>query len=199
VTAFAMDTAPRTPRRKRGFRSLATHVWAYTLAAMLVPVLAAFALRGIAYAMHCEPAAASCFAPPFATMMGAALKGLLEFAWFTGATLPITMCLTVIAGVAAIAAGRPLAASGSVLMAPLAALLLPVALVGMTTYEGCAIDRNGIGECVLWGQSMGVAFHKAAIAPELLYSYTPLCVSGAVMAGLLAWIVHWGCRQMDRT
>ena len=196
---MAFDTDNSTHKRNGGVRVLACRIWWFGLAALLVPAAVAWIFRGVGYALHCAPQAATCIPAPFTGMLGFALKGTLDLAWFVGATPPMTLGLTVFTGLAAVVAAHPARAAGTMFAAPLMALLLPVGLVGVSTYEGCIVNENGLGNCVLWGANMGMTFHRAAIAPELIYSYTPLAVSGALVAGFLGWIVLWGHRQMDKT
>jgi hypothetical protein len=85
------------------------------------------------------------------------------------------------------------------LIAPLAALLLPTLLVSFTTYEGCQVNPDGLGDCKVWGETMGMSFHTAATAPQLIYTYTPIVVAGALVMGLLGWIVLRGTQQMKKS
>ena len=51
---------------------------------------------------------------------------------------------------------------------------------------------------MLWGTPMGDTFHNAAIAPSLIYTFTPFAIAGALVAGLLGWIVYWGACKIAR-
>ena len=79
------------------------------------------------------------------------------------------------------------------------ALLLPTLLVSFTTYEGCQVNPDGLGDCKVWGETMGMSFHTAATAPQLIYTYTPIVVAGALVMGLLGWIVLRGTQQMKKS
>jgi hypothetical protein len=125
-----------------------------------------------------------------------ALKSTLDIAWLMGTNDIVTLGLTTLAAMAAIIGLRPVHAALTVLVVPLSTLLLPVWLVGNTAYVGCAVSEGRVGDCVLWGTRMGDTFHAAATAPALIYTYTPFAVAGALVAGLLGWIVYWGARQM---
>ena len=46
---------------------------------------------------------------------------------------------------------------------------------------------------------MGMAFHNAATAPQLIYTYTPIVVAGALVVGLLGWLILWGTKQMKKS
>jgi hypothetical protein len=179
-----------------GARAVALGIWAFVLAILLAPAIVAWAIRAAAFAFSCAPSAVSCLRAPYAALMGATFKGLLDLAWMVGAMPPLTLGLASFAALAAVFAVRPVLAALTMLLAPLAALLLPIALVGQTTYTGCPVNEAGAGDCVLWGQNMGATFHMAATAPELISGYMPFAVAGGLVAGLLGWIAHYGVRQM---
>jgi len=195
--AFADHFAEEAPRGN-GFANFARHLWLFVVAALTLPVAAAWLARGAFAALGCEPAAAQCLSDPANAILIAAFKATLDIAWIMGTTPLLTLGLTTLATVAAIIGLRPVHAALTVLVVPLASLLLPVWLVGQTAYRGCAVSEAKIGDCVLWGAHMGETFHNAAIAPALIYTYTPFAVAGALVAGLLGWIVYWGARQMSK-
>jgi hypothetical protein len=185
--------------KKNGTAAMATRVWLAGLAVLLVPSLAAWLVRGLGYALSCAPNEAACLGTPFDGIMGSALKGTLDLAWLVSTDVALTLAIALAASLAAIVALRPVSAALTMLIAPLAALLLPTFLVSVTTYDGCAVNADGLGDCKVWGESMGMAFHNAASAPQLIYTYTPIVVAGALVAGLLGWIVQWGTRQMKKS
>ncbi|MGQ0741336.1 MAG: hypothetical protein ACT4OG_03445 [Alphaproteobacteria bacterium] len=184
--------------RRNGVSAAATRVWIAGLAILLAPAIAAWALRGIGFILQCDPAAASCLGEPFDTVLAAALRGSLDLAWFVSTTVPLALGIVFLAAMAAIIALRPVSAGLTVLIAPLAVLLLPILLINATRYDGCQINADGLGECTVWGQPMGMSFHSAEIAPQFIYTYAPLAVSGAVVIGLLGAIVLWGSKQMKK-
>jgi hypothetical protein len=194
--AFADHFEAPEPKLGNGMATFARHVWLFIVLALTVPVLAAWIIRGAFAVLGCEPAAAACLEDPANAIMGSALKATLDIAWLMGTTDIVTLGLTTLAAMAAIIGLRPIHAGLTVLIVPLAALLLPVWLVSQTAYSGCAVSEGRVGDCVLWGTHMSDTFHAAATAPALIYTYTPFAVAGALVAGLLGLIVYWGARQM---
>src|SRR5262249_2275808 len=156
------------------------HVWKFVVLVLIVPVAAAWAIRGGFAIAGCTPTASACLADPANNIMSQAFKTMLDIAWMIGANDMVALSLTTLAAIAAIIGLRPVWAALTVLIAPHATLLLPVWLVMKTTYSGCAVSEAHIGDCVLWGQHMGDSFHNAAIAPALIYTYTPFAVAGAL-------------------
>jgi len=162
-------------------------IWALALLILVVPGLNVFAVLAAAYVAGCAPGAETCgvFAP------GMLFKAALDMAWFVGATIPLTIGLTILAGLGAVLGGHPLKAALSVLLLPLVALLLPVAAVWATAYgDSCMVNEGGVGDCVLWGEPMGASFHMAAVAPWLAFWYAPYAAGGAAIAGLAGWFVR---------
>jgi len=196
--AFAHHFEEPEPKLGNGMATFARHVWLFVVCALLLPVTAAWLVRGGFALGGCEPAAAACFTDPINMIMGNAFKATLNIAWMMGTTDIVTLGLTTLAAMAAIIGLRPVHSALTVLVVPLASLLLPVWLVGKTAYAGCKVSEGQVGDCVLWGTNMGDTFHMAATAPALIYTYTPFAVAGALVAGLLGWIVYWGARQMAK-
>lgn len=185
--------------KTNGITAMAKRLWLAGLAIMLVPSLAAWVVRGIGLALQCDPSGAACIGSPFDAALGAALRGTLDLAWLVSTTVPLTLGIAFLAALAAIVALRPVSAALTILIAPLAALLLPTLLVSFTTYEGCQVNPDGLGDCKVWGETMGMSFHNAASAPQLIYTYTPIIVAGALVMGLLGWIVLRGTQQMKKS
>ena len=196
--AFADHFEEPEPKLGNGMAAFARHVWLFIVLVLTLPVTAAWLFRGVFAVAGCEPSAAPCLGDPANAILGSAMKGTLDIAWMVGSTDIVTLGLTTLAAMAAIIGLRPVYAALTVLIAPLASLLLPVLLVGKTTYAGCAVSEGHVGDCVLWGMHMGDTFHSAASAPALIYTYTPFAVAGALVAGLLGWIVYWGAVQMSK-
>src|SRR5262249_26131998 len=113
-------------------------------------------------------------------------------------TVPLTLGLTFLAAMAAVVALRPVTAALTALLAPLASILLPTLMVSATAYDGCSINPDGLGDCKVWGESMGMAFHSAATATQLLYTYTPVVGAAALVVGLFGWLVLLGSKQMKK-
>jgi len=59
--------------------------------------------------------------------------------------------------------------------------------VASAKYDGCAVDESGVGDCMLWGANMGMSFHTAAQAPQLVFDFFPYSFALALMLGLLGW------------
>lgn len=184
--------------KRNGVAAMATRLWLIGLAVLLVPALAAWIVRLIGLALRCDPSAAACLGAPFDAVLGTALRTTLDIAWLVSTTVPLTLGIAIFAALAAVVALRPVSAALTLLIAPLAALLLPTILVGFTKYEDCQVNVDGLGDCKVWGESMGMAFHTAASASQLIYTYTPVVVAGALVVGLLGWIVLWGTKQMKK-
>jgi hypothetical protein len=191
--AFADDEVKRN-----GAAAVAMGIWFAGLAVMLVPAIVAWIVRVVGYAVHCEPSAPQCLGSPFDAILGAILRGSLDLSWLVSTTVPFTLGITFLAALAAVVALRPVTAALTVLIAPLAAILLPTFIVGATTYDGCQINPDGLGDCKVWGEPMGMAFHTAATATQLLYTYTPIVAAGALVVGLFGWLVLWGSKQMKK-
>jgi len=75
------------------------------------------------------------------------------------------------------------------LLLPLLAPVLPMLAVYVSRYEGCQINPDGIGTCILWGARMGRSFHTAATVPDMIYGYVPYSFALALMISLLGWFL----------
>ena len=191
-------SAPEPHKLGNGVATFARHVWLFVVLVLVVPVIAAWLARGGFAIAGCVPQAKACLTDPANALGVNAFKTTLDIAWIVGASDLTTLALITLAALAAIIGLRPVWAALTVLIVPHFSLLLPVLLVGQTSYNGCAISEAHIGSCVLWGFKMGDTFHNAAIAPALIYTYTPFAVAGALVAGLLGWIVYWGACKVSR-
>ena len=65
--------------------------------------------------------------------------------------------------------------------------MLPILAVLFSRYDGCAVSPDGIGSCELWGASMGMAFHNAAIARDTVFGIVPYTFALTVMLGVLGF------------
>lgn len=194
---YAAEFQPPPPPRI-SVAELALRIWWFAVATLLLPAILAWFVRGTAFAIGCTPGAGQCLAGgTFEGLLGASFQGLLDMAWLVGAVAPVTLGLTLAAGLAAIVAARPIRAALTVLLVPMAALMLPIWLVGVSADPGCHA-ANTVAHCVLWGRAMSASIARAGPALELTYTYVPLGVAAALVAGLLGCIVAWGCRQMAR-
>ena len=174
-------------------RHTALGVWALIAAALLAPSLLVWIVRATALALQCAPGPGACHG----MALGGGLRDTLNLAWTLGTNSLLLIVLGIAAAIAALFARQPLLAAMSVLLLPIAALVLPTLAVFTTAYSGCAANEGGIGDCKLWGAEMGMAFHTAATAPWLLYNIVPYAFSVSIMLGLIGWMF---CRerQTDR-
>jgi len=124
----------------------------------LLPALAAWAVIGLGAALGCDPAGPGCRGLPLAALLRLSLD--LAWGWAMG--------LGVVLGFAAALAAILLASLWRALVAGLLALVciaLPIAAVAVAAHEDCMVNEGGVGDCVIWGGSMGETFHAAAVIP----------------------------------
>ena len=166
----------------------ATRIWLVLSLGLLAPSIGVWLLRGTAFAFHCVPGPQPCSALPAWMPLGQSLRGALDLAWALALNDNLLLAGGIAAAVAALCARRPVAAFVSAVSLAPASLLLPVLAVSSATYAGCAANEGGVGDCRLWGTSMGMSFHNAAVAPWVLYTLAPYCAAAAVMLGLVGLI-----------
>jgi hypothetical protein len=169
--------APPPPPRRTG----ALRVWALATALLTLPAVLVWAVRGAAYGLRCQPGPAACGGLP----LGLALRHALDVAWFIGADSLLGIALAFAAALAALWARRPLLAALSMLLLPIAAVLLPTFAVYASLYNGCDVNEAGVGNCTLWGTRMGMSFHHAAMAQWLIYGFAPYTFAMALMIGII--------------
>lgn len=174
----AFEDPPPPPKKRLAFR-----VWMIGAAVLLVPSLLVWIVRGIGFALHCVPGPGMCANLP----IGFALHQALNIAWFLPMQPFIAVAIGFVAAVAAMLARRPLLAALSMLVLPSASLALPTMAVYFSMYPDCPVSETGIGNCTLWGDQMGMAFHQAAMAPGMIDSFVPYVFALAVMIGILAF------------
>lgn len=170
---------PPPPPKKR----LAIRVWLICAAILLVPSLIVWIVRGVGFGLHCVPGPGMCGNLP----VGMALHQALKIAWFLPMQPFIAVALGFVAAIAAMLARRPLLATISMLLLPTASLALPTMAVYFSMYPDCPVSDTGIGNCALWGDHMGMAFHNAAIAPTSIDDFVPYVFALAVMIGIIAF------------
>jgi hypothetical protein len=138
-----------------------------------------FLVRLDALSMGCEPG------PDFCRGMalGAGLRDALGFAWLIGSSPLASFAIACASAVLALRMRRPLVASLSVMILPLAVLVLPTLAVYTALYPGCQANEAAVGDCRLWGAQMGMSFHRAAMAPWIIYGAAPYCFALALMIG----------------
>jgi hypothetical protein len=166
-------------------RHTARNIWAACVTILLGPALLVWIVRGAALAAQCAPGPDPCRGMP----LGGGLRDALALAWSVSTDTTILIALALIAAVACLFARRPLLAASTLLLLPLASLILPMAAVYTAMYEGCPVSESGIGNCTLWGAEMGMSFHTAASVPWLIYGFAPYSFSLALMIGLIGWFL----------
>jgi hypothetical protein len=174
----AFDPPLPPPKKQRAIK-----IWAIAAAILIVPSLIAWIVRGLAFALHCAPGLGACRNLP----LGIVLHQALNLCWFIASDSLIAVAVGFVAAVAALLARRPLLGALSMLVLPIASLALPTMAVYFTTYPDCAVSETGIGDCVLWGDHMGMAFHRAAMAPGLIDSFVSYVFALAVMIAILGF------------
>ena len=90
------------------------------------------------------------------------------------------------AAVLALSVRRPLMAAMGLLLLPIAAVALPSLAVVLSTYAGCQINEDGIGDCVLWARKGRV--RRAPIASSTRYDTVPYSFALALMVGTIGFV-----------
>ena len=81
----------------------------------------------------------------------------------------------------------------------LAALVLPTLAVYTALYSGCEANEAGVGDCILWGARMGMSFHRAAMAPWIVYGVVPYSFTLALMVGAIGLLFFRQLPASSRT
>ena len=131
----------------------------------------------------CAPGPEVCHGIPF----GAGLRDALTLNWVVATSSFLLVGLSLLATLLAFRAYRPLTGTLTLLGAPILAPMLPIVAVLISRYDGCQVSSDGLGSCQLWGAAMGMAFHNAAIARDVVYGIVPYTISLAVMLGILGF------------
>lgn len=164
---------------------LALIVWVLCATVLLGPSLLVWIIRGAGFAAQCAPGPDLCRG----MTLGGGLRDALSLAWSIGTDLLLTMVLSTVAAVACFASRRPLAGVLSLVLLPLLPALVPMFAVVVSRFDGCDINPDNIGNCVLWGERMGKSFHTAATVPDLIYAFAPYSLALALMISLLGWFL----------
>jgi hypothetical protein len=159
-------------------------VWGLCAALLLGPSILVWFVRGTALALSCAPGPALCSG----LELGGGLRDTLDLSWFIGENALFALAIAFTAAVLALIMRRPLLAALSPLVLPLAALAFPTLAVYASTYSGCQINEDGIGDCALWGTHMGMTFHHAAQASATLYDIVPYSFALALMVGFIGFL-----------
>lgn len=159
-------------------------VWTLCAALLLGPSALVWVVRLTALAAGCAPGPGLCRG----LALGGGLRDTLELAWVIGSSALAGLIIAFTAAVAALAMRRPLMAALSLLVLPIVSVLLPSLAVVVSTYAGCQVNEDGIGDCLLWGAKMGMSFHAAAIADGDLYNTVPYSFALALMVAAIGFI-----------
>ncbi|GAA0548551.1 uncharacterized membrane protein YhaH (DUF805 family) [Rhizomicrobium palustre] len=157
--------------------------WALCVAVLLGPAALVWFVRVVALIAGCAPGPGLCHGLP----LGAGFRDALNFCWAISANPYIVIGLSIVAALLAFRIFRPMLGTLTLLMLPATALLLPLLAVFVSRYEDCPVSSDGIGSCQLWGASMGMAFHNAALARDMIYNILPYTFALTVMMGLLGF------------
>ena len=172
------DTPPARPM------PYALCVWALCAALLVGPSVLVWIVRVAAFAGGCGPGPGLCHG----MLLGGGLRDTLALSWVIGADTLLALMIALAAAVAALTVRRPLLAALSLLLLPIAAVLLPTLAVLASTYDGCQVNEDGIGDCMLWGAKMGMSFHQAAVASSALYDTVPYSFALALMVGAIGFV-----------
>jgi hypothetical protein len=175
-----MDEAESPPPK----HSLVLCIWGLCAAVLLGPSTLVWFVRGTALAMGCAPGPALCHG----LELGGGLRDTLDLAWLVSLNALFALAISFVAAVLALTLRRPLLAALSPLVLPLAALAFPALAVFASTYSGCQVSEDGIGDCALWGAHMGMTFHDAAQASATLYDVVPYSFALALMVGFIGFL-----------
>jgi hypothetical protein len=157
--------------------------WAVCVLLLLGPALLVWIVRATAFAAQCAPGPDPCHG----MALGAGLRDTLMLSWAVSTNTLFLVGLSVIATLAAFRAWRPMLGTLTMLLLPILAPVLPILAVLLSRYDDCPVSTDGIGSCMLWGASMGMSFHNAPIARDLVYGIVPYTFALTVMLGVLGF------------
>jgi len=157
--------------------------WALCVTVLLGPAALVWIVRGVAFAAQCNPGPDACHGMP----IGAGLRDALALSWSVSTSATLLIGLSLIATFAAFRACRPLLGTLSILLLPILSPVLPMIAVLVSRYDDCPVSTDAIGSCQLWGASMGMSFHSAAMARDFVYGVVPYTFALTVMLGLLGF------------
>lgn len=159
-------------------------VWCFCATVLLGPSALVWLVRLSALGMGCEPGPDLCRN----MAVGGGLRDTLDLAWLIGSNSLASIAIAFAAAIVALRLHRPLLASLSLMILPLAALVLPTLAVYTAIYSGCEANEAGVGSCLLWGAKMGMSFHRAAMATWLVYGIVPYSFTLALMIGAVGML-----------
>ena len=120
--------------------------------------------------------------------LGGGLRDTLAFSWVIGSSTFLALLIALVSAVPPLSVRKPLMAAMGLLLLPISAVLLPIVAVYVSMYDGCQINEDGIGDCVLWGAKMGMSFHEAAVTSTNLIDTVPYSFALALMVGAVGFI-----------
>jgi hypothetical protein len=157
--------------------------WAICVAVLLGPAVLVWAVRLTAFAVQCNPGPELCHGMP----IGAGLRDALALCWTVSTNAWFLIAVSLIATLAAFRTWRPLLGTLSLFLLPILSLVLPMLAVLVSRYEDCPVSADGIGSCQLWGAAMGMSFHTAETARDLVFGIVPYIFALTVMLGVLGF------------
>jgi len=160
-------------------------IWTLCVAVLLGPSLLVWFIRGVGFVAQCAPGPDLCRG----MALGGGLRDALSLAWGVGTDILLTVVLAIIAAVACFAGRRRILGALCLVFLPILPALLPMLAVFVSKFDGCEINPDGIGTCVLWGARMGRSFHIAATVPDMIYGVVPYTFALALMIGVLGWFL----------
>ncbi|MEJ0040970.1 MAG: hypothetical protein WDM81_01495 [Rhizomicrobium sp.] len=162
-------------------RHTARNIWAACVAILIGPAAMAWIVRLVAFGAQCAPGPEVCRG----LALGGGLRDALALTWAINSNSLVLLAIAFVATIASLVARRPLRAALTFLLLPLAALIVPMAVVFTAMYPGCTVSEAGIGSCTLWGAEMGMSFHAAAGVQWQIYSFVPYSFSLALVLGIV--------------
>ena len=168
------QTAPSLP--------YAVCLWGLCAALLVGPAVLVWVVR--LAALGCAPGPGLCHG----LALGGGLRDTLALSWVIGSNTFLALLIALVSAVLALSVRKPLMASMGLLLFPIFAVLLPIAAVYASMYDGCQINEDGIGDCVLWGAKMGMSFHEAAVVASTLSDTMPYSIALALMVGVVAFV-----------
>lgn len=180
---FKHITGMQQNENTSSIKRIAVWVWAVSSFLLVGPSLLGWLVRLISSAAMCAPGPAPCTVVPF----GGILQILLSVSWTMTGSSVVVLMLSLIATLGLFVQHRPMEGTISFFLLPIFALALPMLLVFVSKYDGCAINADNVGSCVLWGNAMGGSFHAAATVQRRLYDLMPHLAGFTVMLGLMGW------------
>ena len=155
--------------------------WSLCVAVLMGPGMLVWFVR-IA-AIGCDPGPGLCHG----LALGAGFRDTLALSWAVSTNSYLLIGISVLAALFAFRLCRPMLGTLTLLILPIAALLLPLLAVYLTRYGDCPVSSDGIGSCQLWGASMGMSFHDAALARDTIYNIVPFTFALTVVMGILGF------------